>query len=609
MKRILCILLLTVMVLVTNTAVFAVDSLEEKLEKYPTATKMEYVNEKELPIVFDSANMSDMPYIIVSYKWKSDCSNEENSVRIFHKYTGEEQPSVQNSFTLSLGEEYTFTCQYENNQSVYSYNGDLVIAASDTGSYVGLENIIFVANDYNVSSKASVITKSAGTKNESEPNNTFSTATITSDDYDNYGTISSTSDVDWWKITFNRSGYANFWLGNIPSNCNYNIALYDSTGTNLLYYSYKSGNADELISMCPVSAATYYIKIFSASGSSTTSRYHMRIKWYPFVPDIVYTIKNVAKGEYLTIKDACNASDINLTYSYAYITTNTSNDAKNNGQRMRINYDASSSFYTIAPTCSYNGQHRVLDVYDGLSSSSRRIWTYQNNGAEEEHFVFEKQADNSYIISFKNNSNYVLDVDANKNVYANTRNGNSSQRWILTEDTNYNNAERTYRTYNWSWPLSNNFRLSSSFGYRYVNGYKFHNGIDIPADNKTSVYCPTQATYSNWGYDRTYGCGYYLVIETSNKVYNSSQNIKLLFQHLYEDAKTTNSNIEVGNNISKGAVIAKTGDTGTSGSYHLHYTVITDGSDVFVNGSYSHRSFSNTEQPLMFYPYTTLTYN
>lgn len=596
------------MVLVTTTSVFAVDSIEEKLDNYPTTTKMEYVNENELPIVFDSIKISDVPYIIVSYEWKSDYVDVENSVQIFNKYTGEEQLSMKNSFTLSLDEEYTFTCKYKYNQSGYSYNGDLIVTASDTESYVGTENIILIVNDYSVSSKASSIAKSVGTQNESEPNNTVATADVTYDDYDNYGTISSTSDVDWWKITFNRSGYANFWLGNIPNNCNYDIALYDSTGNNILYYSYKSGNADELISMCPVSASTYYIKIFSASGSSVTGRYHMRVKWYPFVPDIVYTIKNVAKGEYLTIKDACNASDTNLSYAYAYITTNTSNDAKNNGQRMRINYDSSSSFYTIAPTCSYNGQHRVLDVYGGLSSSSRRIWTFANNGAEEEHFVFEKQADNSYIISFKNNSNYVLDVDANKNVYANIRNGNSSQRWTLTEDTNYNSAERTYRTYNWSWPLSNKFYLSSSFGYRYLNGYKFHNGIDIPADNKTSVYCPTQATYALWGYDRSYGCGYYLIVETSNKVYNSSQNIKLLFQHLCEDASTTVSDIKLGKSITKGAVIAKTGDTGSSGSYHLHYTIITDGSNVFVNG-YDTRTFSNTEQPLMFYPYTTLTYN
>ena len=132
MKRILCFLLFTVMVLVTTTSVFAVDSIEEKLDNYPTTTKMEYVNENELPIVFDSIKISDVPYIIVSYEWKSDYVDVENSVQIFNKYTGEEQLSMKNSFTLSLDEEYTFTCKYKYNQSGYSYNGDLTRTFSNT---------------------------------------------------------------------------------------------------------------------------------------------------------------------------------------------------------------------------------------------------------------------------------------------------------------------------------------------------------------------------------------------------------------------------------------------------------------------------------------------
>ena len=66
----------------------------------------------------------------------------------------------------------------------------------------------------------------SGTINESENNNTVSAADKTYDDYDNYGAISSTSDVDWWKVTFTQNGEANFWLGNIPSGCNYNLYLY-----------------------------------------------------------------------------------------------------------------------------------------------------------------------------------------------------------------------------------------------------------------------------------------------------------------------------------------------------------------------------------------------
>ena len=42
---------------------------------------------------------------------------------------------------------------------------------------------------------------SAGTIYETESNNTHSTADVTYNDYDNYGKISSSSDIDWWKFT------------------------------------------------------------------------------------------------------------------------------------------------------------------------------------------------------------------------------------------------------------------------------------------------------------------------------------------------------------------------------------------------------------------------
>ena len=123
----------------------------------------------------------------------------------------------------------------------------------------------------------------AGTIYESEPNNTYGTADLTYDDYDNYGYISTTSDVDWWKIKFNSSGSANFWLGNIPSGCDYDLRLYSSNGTTLLQSSTNSGNANELITINVSANVYYYIKITSYSGSSSSSRYLFRSKLYPNV--------------------------------------------------------------------------------------------------------------------------------------------------------------------------------------------------------------------------------------------------------------------------------------------------------------------------------------
>lgn len=122
---------------------------------------------------------------------------------------------------------------------------------------------------------------SAGTYYESEPNNTYSTADITYNDYDNYGYISTLSDVDWWRISFNYSGPANFWLGNIPTNCDYDLRLYSSDGTTLLASSLLSGTTSELVTYTVSAYTTYYVKISSYVGSSTTSPYLFRTKVYP----------------------------------------------------------------------------------------------------------------------------------------------------------------------------------------------------------------------------------------------------------------------------------------------------------------------------------------
>lgn len=121
----------------------------------------------------------------------------------------------------------------------------------------------------------------AGTMNETEPNNTYTTADRTYDDYDNHGYISTTSDVDWWVISFSYSGPANFFLGSIPVGCDYDLRLYASNGLSLIDDSLNMGNANELITYTVSANTNYYIKIDSWLGSSTTSQYLLRAKVYP----------------------------------------------------------------------------------------------------------------------------------------------------------------------------------------------------------------------------------------------------------------------------------------------------------------------------------------
>lgn len=113
---------------------------------------------------------------------------------------------------------------------------------------------------------------------ESEPNNSFSAAdTINSDD-DVYGKISSSSDIDYFKVKFSAAGKANFWLGQIPSGCDYDLYVYDEN-YNLLWSSKASGNSQELLSKKSVQNKLYYVVVKPYSGYSS-SEYWLRVKLF-----------------------------------------------------------------------------------------------------------------------------------------------------------------------------------------------------------------------------------------------------------------------------------------------------------------------------------------
>ena len=147
------------------------------------------------------------------------------------------------------------------------------------------------------------LSAASGTIYESESNNTYSTADRTYDDYSSYGTISSTSDVDWWTIRFTKEGIANFWLGNIPSGCNYDLQIYDYTGTKKLVESLKDSNQQELTKIHVRAGEDYYIKITSCSGYST-SKYLFRVKRYDLQDAKVFTSTHSAFSSRVVAKKA-----------------------------------------------------------------------------------------------------------------------------------------------------------------------------------------------------------------------------------------------------------------------------------------------------------------
>lgn len=206
--------------------------------------------------------------------------------------------------------------------------------------------------------------RSAGTIYESEPNNTSSTADSTNDDYDNYGLISTTSDEDWWVVRFAENGYANFWLSNIPSGCDYDLQLYTNNGTILLKSSMNPGNNDELIAECWVTANTdYFIRIKSYSGSSTSSYYKFRTQntqYHGYAGFVTATASY--KGVYATITTPTSLPNVSDSGESAWVST--SKDSNEKWIQTGANY--SSSFTAFKTYTEHFGDGGYIRTWVGM---------------------------------------------------------------------------------------------------------------------------------------------------------------------------------------------------------------------------------------------------
>ena len=119
------------------------------------------------------------------------------------------------------------------------------------------------------------------------------------------------------------------------------------------------------------------------------------------------------------------------------------------------------------------------------------------------------------------------------------------------------------------WPLKNNFKVTSKYGYRThpVTGekYSFHNGMDISASSGTpilSVYNGVVATVA-----KTSLAGNYIMINHGSGLYT-------VYMHCSKIIA------KVGQTVKQGDTIALVGSTGRSTAPHLHFSVRLNGEYV-----------------------------
>ncbi len=249
------------------------------------------------------------------------------------------------------------------------------------------QRIISILIAFTLSCSMFTISAFAIDLNESENNNTDSTADITYNDYTNYGKISTSGDVDWWQITFSQNGSANFWIGNFPSGCRYGLYLYELNSANLIAKSIK-GTSAQLINARVYAGVTYKIKIVSISGYSSSATYTFRAKNYTAIRQAkIYTFTD----EITTINFSVNFPNISphLTYMdytpvdrFDYTATTAFNDIPNSSLVAIYNHAQAGKMYfhnntfLYAGTTAYNTQNAAIGQYSAEALSNIKLLSF-----------------------------------------------------------------------------------------------------------------------------------------------------------------------------------------------------------------------------------------
>lgn len=128
-----------------------------------------------------------------------------------------------------------------------------------------------------------------------EPNNSRNAATVITNDTAIYPTLDTSSDEDWFVLNTTKTGKLNVTMKNLPSGCDYEMEIYDSTGA-YVGGSYASGALDEKYVGSITAIGNYYIRIYSYSGSNSSYTYELKAGVYTpdsyEVNDDLYSILN-----------------------------------------------------------------------------------------------------------------------------------------------------------------------------------------------------------------------------------------------------------------------------------------------------------------------------
>lgn len=111
-----------------------------------------------------------------------------------------------------------------------------------------------------------------------EPNNDSSQAYALPGPGIYHSYIWTSTDEDWYQLNVTTLGPITIDLSNIPSGMDYDIEFYTSAGR-FIGGSWISGNSDEKVVFQPIQTGSYYVVIYSYSGSSQKQAYRLSLSY------------------------------------------------------------------------------------------------------------------------------------------------------------------------------------------------------------------------------------------------------------------------------------------------------------------------------------------
>lgn len=111
---------------------------------------------------------------------------------------------------------------------------------------------------------------------ESEPNNTSGNSGVKTIELgeNNYGSLSATDKVDYWRLQIKARTYVNLFLGDIPGGSDYDLEL--SKNGAVVWTGNKTGNQAEMKLWLDLGAGTYELKVSAWSNPQPGYQYRLR---------------------------------------------------------------------------------------------------------------------------------------------------------------------------------------------------------------------------------------------------------------------------------------------------------------------------------------------